>query len=46
MNTATRNKSTPLKLIIIGGGYAGSSALVTLRKEAPNIEITLIDPRS
>jgi NADH dehydrogenase len=45
MNTVTRNKAEPLKLIIIGGGYAGISALVTLRNQAPDAEITLIDPR-
>ena len=45
MNTLTRNKTEPLKLIIIGGGYAGLSALITLRKQAPDAEITLIDPR-
>ncbi|MSX77700.1 MAG: pyridine nucleotide-disulfide oxidoreductase, partial [Actinobacteria bacterium] len=46
MNNATRNKSIQLKLIIIGGGYAGLAALINFRKEAPNTEITLIDPRS
>lgn len=45
MNSLTRNKSLRLKLIIIGGGYAGISALVTLRRQAPDAEITLIDPR-
>ena len=45
MNTITGKKSGPLKLIIIGGGYAGLSALITLRKQAPDAEITLIDPR-
>ncbi|HEY5140328.1 MAG TPA: FAD-dependent oxidoreductase, partial [Methylococcales bacterium] len=45
MNTLTGKKSEPLKLIIIGGGYAGLSALITLRKQAPDAEITLIDPR-
>ncbi len=45
MNTFTRKKTKPLKLIIIGGGYAGLSALITLRNQAPDAEITLIDPR-
>ena len=45
MNTLTRKKSEPLKLIIIGGGYAGLSALITLRRQAAYAEITLIDPR-
>jgi NADH:ubiquinone reductase (H+-translocating) len=45
MNTLTGKKTEPLKLIIIGGGYAGLSALITLRKQAPDAEITLIDPR-
>jgi len=39
-------KPSHLKLIIIGGGYAGLSALITLRKQAPDAEITLIDPRT
>jgi len=45
MNTATRKKAEPLKLIVIGGGYAGLSALITLRNQAPDAEIILIDPR-
>jgi NADH dehydrogenase len=45
MNTVARKIAGPLKLIIIGGGYAGLSALITLRKQAPDAEITLIDPR-
>jgi NADH dehydrogenase len=45
MNTVTDKKAEPLKLIIIGGGYAGLSALIVLRKQAPDAEITLIDPR-
>ena len=45
MKLATRKKTDPLKLIIIGGGYAGLSALITLRKQAPDSKITLIDPR-
>ena len=45
MNTVARKQTAPLKLIIIGGGYAGLSALITLRKQAPDAEITLIDPR-
>lgn len=46
MNTTfTRKKTAALKIIIIGGGYAGLAALVTLRNQAPDAEITLIDPR-
>jgi len=45
MNTVTRKKTEPLKVIIIGGGYAGLSALITLKKQASDTEITLIDPR-
>lgn len=33
------------RVVIIGGGYAGLSALVTLRERRPDAEITLIDPR-
>ena len=37
--------SSILRLVIIGGGYAGLSTLITLRKLSPNATITLIDPR-
>ena len=37
--------SSMLKLIIVGGGYAGLSALITIRKHSPHAHITLIDPR-
>lgn len=33
------------KVAIVGGGYAGLAALVTLRERRPDAEITLIDPR-
>lgn len=33
-----------LHIVIIGGGYAGLAALVTLVRHAPNIDITIIDP--
>lgn len=34
-----------LKIIIIGGGYAGMAALTTLVRYMPEAEITIIDPR-
>lgn len=34
-----------LKIVIVGGGYAGIAALVTLLRHMPNASITLIDPR-
>ena len=34
-----------IKVIIVGGGYAGMAALTALTRYAENIEITLIDPR-
>ncbi|BBA34872.1 NADH dehydrogenase [Methylocaldum marinum] len=34
-----------LKLVIIGGGYSGLSALITIRKYRPDAEIVLIDRR-
>lgn len=40
MNTVTRKKFRPIKLVIIDGGYAGLAALITLRKQAPDAEIT------
>lgn len=33
------------KVAIVGGGYAGLAALVTLRERRPDAEITLVDPR-
>ena len=45
MNTVTRKKFRPIKLVITGGGYAGLAALISLRKQASDAEITLIDPR-
>ena len=34
-----------LKIIIVGGGYAGIAALTTITRYQPNAEITLIDPK-
>jgi NADH dehydrogenase len=34
-----------LKLVIIGGGYSGLSALVTIREYRPDAEIVLVDRR-
>jgi NADH dehydrogenase len=34
-----------LKVVIIGGGYAGIAALTSLVRYMPDIEITLVDPR-
>lgn len=34
-----------LKLVIVGGGYSGLSALVTIREYRPDAEIVLIDRR-
>lgn len=34
-----------LRIAIVGGGYAGLSALVTLREHSPEADIVLIDPR-
>ena len=33
------------KVVIVGGGYAGLAALITLREKQPEAEIILIDPR-
>ncbi len=35
-----------LKIVIVGGGYAGIAALVTLLRYMPEARITIIDPRS
>ncbi len=35
-----------LQIIIIGGGYAGIAALVTLLRHMPEARITIVDPRS
>lgn len=45
MSGRERKQHGPLKLVIIGGGYAGLTALITLRKQSPESKITLIDPR-
>lgn len=37
-------KEHRLKLVIVGGGYAGLSALVTVHRYRPGAEIILIDP--
>jgi len=37
---------TPPRVVIVGGGYAGMAALVTLYRHCPSAEVTLIDPRS
>ena len=39
-----KNKNS-IRVIIIGGGYAGLSALAKLRTQCPAAEITLLDPR-
>lgn len=38
-------KQKRLKVVIIGGGYAGLAALTNLLQFAPDTDITLIDPR-
>ncbi|PXX16743.1 NADH dehydrogenase [Nitrosomonas ureae] len=39
-------KQKKLRVIIVGGGYAGLSALTNLLQFAPDTDITLIDPRT
>lgn len=34
-----------LKIVIVGGGYAGIAALVALKHYSPEIDITIIDPK-
>lgn len=34
-----------LKIVIVGGGYAGVAALTVLSQHASNVDITLIDPK-
>ena len=38
-------KHKRLQIIIIGGGYAGIAALVTLLRHMPEARITIVDPR-
>jgi len=33
----------PLRLVIVGGGYSGLSALITIREHRPDAEIVLVD---
>lgn len=35
-----------LKIVIVGGGYAGIAALVTFLRYMPDADITIVDPRS
>ncbi|PSJ17511.1 NAD(P)/FAD-dependent oxidoreductase [Nitrosomonas supralitoralis] len=39
-------KQKKLKVVIVGGGYAGLAALTNLLQFAPDTDITLIDPRA
>lgn len=39
------SKQKRLKVVIVGGGYAGVAALTTLLRYAPDTDITIIDPR-
>jgi NADH dehydrogenase FAD-containing subunit len=45
MKAQKLNPPSPLNLVILGGGYAGLMALITLRNLSPQARITLIDPR-
>lgn len=36
----------PLSVVIIGGGYAGIAAMVSLHRYAPSTQLTLVDPSS
>ena len=38
-------KQKRLKIVIVGGGYAGMAALTVLSRYAPDTDITVIDPR-
>ena len=37
-------RSKPLNVVIIGGGYAGMAALVSLHRFAPTAQVTIVDP--
>ncbi len=39
-------KQKRLKVVIVGGGYAGMAALTVLSRYAPDTDITLIDPHA
>lgn len=38
-------KQKRLKVVIVGGGYAGIAALTTLLRYAPDTDVTVIDPK-
>jgi NADH dehydrogenase len=38
--------SQSIRVAILGGGYSGLAALITLREHCSNAEIILVDPRS
>lgn len=35
-----------LKIVIVGGGYAGIAALITFSRYLPQAEVTIVDPRA
>jgi len=37
--------AVPPRVVIVGGGYAGLAALVTLYRHCPAAQVTLVDPR-
>jgi len=39
-------KRKQLKIVIVGGGYAGIAALTTFLRHMPDANITIVDPRS
>jgi NADH dehydrogenase FAD-containing subunit len=42
MKTENLNSAAPLNLVILGGGYAGLMALITLKNRSPNAYILIV----
>jgi len=45
MRENKEHSAKALRLVVVGGGYAGLIALITIRKKLPDARIVLIDPR-
>lgn len=41
---AARSSSARAKVVVVGGGFAGSSCALALRRLSPVIDVTLVDP--
>ena len=45
-STASRSPSGAARVVIVGGGFAGASCARTLKRLAPSLAVTLIEPKA